>query len=177
MPGKRAVGSRGGQGGFLMMEVLLTFVVIGIAMTALNAALIMMVKSNTAGEASVVSAHLSQRMLEEIRLRRWDERTPTPAKYTSNRSNIGRDGAESSADKSGYDDIDDFDGWSESPPRDPLNNPLTAFDDYATSVTVRYVNVTTLGSTGSRTDFKAVQACSWRKKRKSICLDTLITNR
>lgn len=160
-----------------MIEALLTLVVIAVAMTALNAALLMIIKSNSAGEASVVATHLSQRMLEEIRLRRWDENTPTPASYTSKRNVIGTDVGEIASDKRTFDDIDDFNGWTESPPTDPVMNPLTGFENYTTSVTVRYVDTATLGSTVSRTDFKRITVCTWRRNRKSICLDTIATNR
>jgi len=165
--------------GFLLLEALLTMIVIGVALVALNAALIMMVKSNAAGEASVVSTHLSQRMLEEVRLRRWDENTPAPSDYTKSRSAVGLDAGESASDKRTFDDIDDFQAWTEGPPLDPVMNVLSAFADYTTSVTVRYVDVTTLDpvSPGTKTDFKAISICSWRKQRKSICLDTIITNR
>ena len=165
--------------GFLLLEALLTMIVIAVALVALNAALIMMVKSNAAGEASVVSTQISQRMLEEIRLRRWDENTPIPSSYIKNPSAIGLDAGESASDKRTFDDIDDFQGWTESPPRDPVMNVLSAFDDYATSVTLRYVDGTTLDSVppGTKTDFKAITACSWRRQRKSICLDTIMTNR
>jgi MSHA pilin protein MshD len=160
-----------------MIEALLTLVVIAVAMTALNAALIMIIKSNSAGEASIVATHLSQRMLEEIRLRRWDERTPTPADYTRNRSVIGIDGgSESLSDKRTFDDIDDFNGWTESPPKDPAMTPMTDFAGYTSSVTVRYLSLTTLAPTTSRTDIKMVSVCTWRRSRKSICLDTIIAN-
>lgn len=163
--------------GFLLIEALLTLGVIAVSLTALSAALIMIIKSNSTGEGSVVAVQLSTRMLEEIRLRRWDENTPIPPDYTRNRSTIGRDGSESASDKKTYDDIDDFDGWTESPPKDPYMNSLTEFDDYTTSVTVGYLNVTTLAPTATKTDFKKVAVCTWRRKRKSICLDTILTNR
>lgn len=161
----------------MLLESLLTSVVIAVALTALSAALLMIIKSNSAGEASVVSAHLSQRMLEEIRLRRWDENTPTPAAFTSKRNAVGADPGETASDKRTFNDIDDFNGWAESPPKDPVMNPLAGFENYSTSVTVRYVDAGTLASTVSRTDFKRVTVCSWRAKRKSICLDTIATNR
>ncbi|MEK7232238.1 MAG: hypothetical protein AAB268_00360 [Elusimicrobiota bacterium] len=161
-----------------MIEALLTLGVIAVSLTALSAALIMIIKSNSTGEASVVAVQLSQRMLEEIRLRRWDENTPIPPDYTRNRSTIGRDGgAESASDKKTYNDIDDFNGWTESPPKDPYMNSLTAFSAYTTSVTVGYLNVTTLAPSATKTDFKKITVCTWRKNRKSICLDTILTNR
>lgn len=161
------------------MEALLTFVVVGVSMTALSAALIMIVKSNVNSEGSVVSTHLSMRMLEEIRMRRWDENTPMDAQYITKRSAIGLDGVESASDKRTFNDIDDFNAWTESPPKDPVMNSLPDFDDYTTSVTVRYVDNVDLSppSGATKTDYKAIRVCSWRKNMKSVCLDTIITNR
>lgn len=173
--------ARGASRGHILLEAVMTSFIIAGAMTALASALIMTVKSNVNSEASVVSVQLSLRLLEEIRLRRWDERTKSPPAPTYIRRNqsstIGRDGGESAADKRDYDDIDDFNGWTESPPKDPVMGNLAQFDDYTSSVTVSYLNITTLARIGTKTDFKGVTVCSWRKKRKSICLDTIITNR
>lgn len=170
---------RRSERGYMMVEALLTAAVIGIALTALVSVTAMTVKANLNSEAANVSAYLSQKLLEEIRLRKWDERTPTPPRLTRNRSAIGTDGGvESATDKTTYNDIDDFHGWTEAPPRDPMMRATTGFSLYSSSVSVSYVNTATLATeTNSRTDYKRVSVCSWLKNRKSICLITLITNR
>ena len=37
-------------------------------------------------------------------------------------------------------DVDDYDGWSASPPEDKNGNPLVGFDDWGRSVSVEWVN-------------------------------------
>lgn len=156
---------------------MLTTAIIAIALTTVVAVVRLLVRANTGSEATVVSAHLSLRLLDEVRLRRWDERTPTPSAYTRRRSAIGADAGEAAGDKREFDDVDDFDGWSEAPPLDPVMTPLEGMGAYASSVTVRYVDGANLSPTGSRTDLKQVSVCSWRKGRRPVCLDTLVSNR
>jgi len=164
--------------GYMLVEALLTSLVVSIALVALVSVTVMTVKANLNSEATNVSAYLSQKLLEEIRLRKWDERTPTPPLLIRNSSAIGLDGGgESATDKTTYNDVDDFNGWTEAPPRDPLMRGMAGFTEYSSSVSVRYVNIATLAPTGKRTDFKQISVCTWRKNRKSICLDTLFTNR
>lgn len=59
---------------------------------------------------SVTAALLAESLLAEI------ERTP----YIdpSNPATLGRDAGESATDKTTFDDVDDYDGWTESPPQD-----------------------------------------------------------
>lgn len=165
------------SGGFLLLETMLTVAVIAIALTALVAVVRLLTRANSGSEASSISTHLSLKLLEEIRLRRWDETTPTPPRYTRRRSAINTDGGESSTTKLDFDDIDDFDGWREAPPRDPVMGIIPDFDEYTSTVTVRYVNITTLAPGNNRTDLKMVSVCTWRRGRKSVCLNTLIGNR
>ena len=162
--------------GFIVIEASLTTFLIATAMVSLVTVFFVTLRSSTNSEYTALATNLSLRLMEEIRMRKWDERTPTPSNYTRRRSGIGVDGGETSADKTTFDDIDDFNGWKESPPRDPMMRVIPGFDAFSSSVAVRYVNTATLAPTGGTTDFKQVSVCTWTFKRKSVCLDTLITN-
>lgn len=164
--------------GFLLLEATLTTLVLAIGLTALFTMLRVLVKSSVNAEKRSIEAHLAQRLLDEVRLRRWDERTPLSIKYTRNRSAIGTDGSENGNNKITFDDIDDFDGWDElGGPLDPLMRPISGYDGYSSSVTVNYLNTTTLAVTGTRTDFKRIGVCVWRAGRPSTCLYTISSNR
>ncbi|MBI3565815.1 MAG: hypothetical protein HY079_11505 [Elusimicrobia bacterium] len=166
--------------GFLLLDAALTVFVVGICLTALIAMIRLELKAGVDGEAAVVSAHLSQRLLEEVRLRRWDRRTPlTPPTYTRRTSPVGVCCGADPADKTTFGDVGAFDGWRESPPQDPMGRPLPEFAAYSSSVTVRYVDPATLAPLGGsqRSDFKRVSVCTRRQGRAPVCLDTIFTNR
>lgn len=168
--------ARNAERGFLLIEASMTTYLIAASLTALITVFFLTLRANSRSESTAVATHLSLRLMEEIRLRKWDEQTPTPANYTRRRSAIGTDSGESAADKTTFDDIDDFNGWTEKVPLDPMMRTIQGFSSYSSSVTVRYVNTTTLAPTGGTTDFKLVSVCTWSRGRKSICLDTIITN-
>lgn len=164
------------RSGFIVIEASLTTFLIATAGVALVTVYFVTLRASTNSEYTTLASNLSLRLMEEVRMRKWDERSPVPSNYTRRRSSIGVDGGETSADKTTFDDIDDFNGWKESPPLDPMMRVIPGFSVFSTSVAVRYVSPTTLAPSGGTTDFKQISVCTWTAKRKSVCLDTLITN-
>ena len=163
--------------GFLLIEASLTTFLIATTMMALIIVFVVTMRANVQNESTAIATNLSLRMMEEIRLRRWDDQTPTPSDYTRRRSAIGTDAGETASDKTTFDDIDDFNGWLETKPLDPMMRPIAGFDQFSTSVTVKYVNMGTLAPlSNGTTDFKLVSVCTWSARRKSVCLDTIIGN-
>lgn len=163
--------------GFIVIEASLTTFLIATAMVALITVFFVTLRANERSEETVVASNLSLKLMEEIRLRRWDEKSPVPSGYVTNPSLIGLDTGETAGDKRTFDDIDDFNAWSEPKPLDPVMGALPDFAAYSSSVAVRYVDPSTLAPSGQRTDFKQVSVCTWRAGRRSICLDTILTNR
>ena len=163
--------------GFMMVEAALAVVILSVGLVALGPAFVMTIKASKGAEQIKVATQLSVELLEEIRLHRWDEGTPTPSAAISQGSaTLGIDSGESAADKTTFDDIDDFNGWTENPPKDPMMQSLANFSGYSRSVTVRYVD-STLAVSAVPTDYKQVTACTQPPKGVSVCLDTLLTNR
>jgi MSHA pilin protein MshD len=60
---------------------------------------------------------------------------------------LGYEAGESSADKSTFDDVDDYNGWNESPPRDPTGSTIAGLSGWSRSVQVVRVSPTSLGQT------------------------------
>lgn len=162
--------------GFILIEVSITYIVLSLALVALVPMFILSLRANKASERAAVALHLSQELLEEVRLHRWDEATPTPSAHIAVGSAIGLDAGENALDKRTFDDIDDFNGWTESPPQDPVMRPLTAFSTYSRSVAVRYVDAA-FQPAGSPTDLKQVTVCTAAPQMKPVCLDTIVSNR
>jgi MSHA pilin protein MshD len=69
------------------------------------------------------------------------------------------DGTEESARQS-FDDVDDYDGWTSSPPRDCTGSTLTVYGPFTRSATVVNVQGTALGaelaSQAGSTDYKRI---------------------
>lgn len=162
--------------GFILIEASISYVVLSLALVALVPMFILSLRANKASEKTAVAAHLAQELLEEVRLRRWDESTPAPAVHIAAGGSLGADAGENAADKRTFDDIDDFSGWSESPPADPVMRPLPDFSSYSRSVVVGYLDASFQAS-GSPTDLKQVTVCARAARMNPVCLDTILANR
>jgi MSHA pilin protein MshD len=162
--------------GFILIEASISYIVLSLALVALVPMFILSLRANKASEKVAVAVHLSQELLEEVRLHRWDQATPTPSVHIAAGSALGLDGGESGADKRTFNDIDDFNGWTESPPMDPVMRPLTSFSTYSRSVTISYLNAS-FQTSGTPTDLKKVAVCTSAPKLIPVCLDTILANR
>ena len=54
----------------------------------------------------------------------------------TNPSSLTRDAGESPTDKTTFDDADDYDGWSESPPQDPRGAAIPGLEAWSRTVSV-----------------------------------------
>ena len=166
------------RGGFILMEVSVAYVVLVVGLLALLPVFVIAIRASKGTEQLQVATYLSQELLEEIRLRKWDQNSATLPVYVSTRSVLGIDAGETASNKTTFNDIDDFNGWTESPPRDPLNNPLPAFSAYTRSVTVGYADSSLVVlSTPTTSDYKRVAVCTLTTKVSPVCLTTVFTNR
>ena len=162
--------------GFVLVEVSITFVVLSLALVALLPVFMLAIRAAKGTEHIEVASHLAAELMEEVRLRKWDSATPKPRRHVSKPGALGLETGEVASDKRTFDDIDDFAGWVESRPLDPLMRPLAAFPAYSRGVTVRYVDAD-LNPASGPTDYKQVTACAQAPKMKPLCLDTVLTNR
>jgi len=162
--------------GFILVEATITYVVLTLALVALLPVFIMSMRSAKGAEQIVAGTQLSTELMEEVCLRKWDQSTPVPAVHIPVPSALGVDTGETVSDKRTFNDIDDFDGWSENPPKDPVMNDMTDFKIYTRTVSVKYVD-SSLAVSVSTTDYKQVTVCTKTQKMKPICLNTLLTNR
>ena len=163
--------------GFLLVEVSITYVVLSLALVALVPLFILSIRANKKTEQLAVAGFLSQELLEEIRLRKWDQLTPSPSsRIASGSAVLGIDAGEIASDKTTFNDVDDFNGWSESPPTDPLMRPIPGFNAYTRTVTVAYVD-STLAASAAPTDYKQVTACAAAPAMVPACVSTVLVNR
>lgn len=162
--------------GFILVEVTIAYVLLVFALLALVPVFIIAIRAGANTEALQAATYLSNELLEEVRLRKWDERTAADGAHISAPSALGRDGVESAADKRTFDDIDDFNGWTEASAVDPVMRPLPAFKSYRRTVTVAYVT-SAMAVSGPTTDYKMITVCTRTAKIAPACLSSLVTNR
>ena len=165
------------RSGFILVEVTIAYVLLAVAIVALVPVFIVAIKAGTTTQQLQTATYLSVELMEEVRMRKWDERTDGGTfAHIAAPSTIGRDGAESATDKRQYDDIDDFNGWTEGVPYDPVMRVLTDFSEYRRTVAVVYVD-SSMAVSGLATDYKKITVCTRTAKISPACLTSMVTNR
>lgn len=163
------------RAGYALLEVAVANVMLTVALACLVPVFAMGLKSYKKTEKIQAAAMLASEMLEEVRLRKWDETTPATGVATGSYSTIGVDTGETAADKTTFDDVDDFNGWTENGVKDPLNRSVSGFTDIVRTVAVAYVD-STLAVVAGPTDYKKITACVQVPGRDNVCLYALVTN-
>jgi Tfp pilus assembly protein PilV len=135
--------------GFTLVEAMISMVVVAVllvaAMRATGASALAQYKT----AERVTARALASGLVNEIIVLRYEEPNGTPS--------FGRESGESGGNKQGWDDVDDFDGWSESPPqyRDGTNMPnCSGWQRTVSVVRVNPMDVTQLS--GSETGAKRI---------------------
>lgn len=129
-----------GQNGFTLAEIIMTIVVgsiiippiILLMLTALQAPAVMMgtIKCNS----------LASDLLEEIVSQKWDRNSTGSGPIADAlKTAPGSLGPESGEARSTFNDMDDYNGYTEKPPRDARGNIIAEFPDFTRSVQVFYV--------------------------------------
>ena len=163
--------------GFILVEVSIAYVILTLAMAALIPVFILSIRAAKSAEKIQVCTYLSSELLEEVRLRKWDGRVQDLIPHVDAPSpTLGVDAGETATNKATFDDVDDFNGWSETGARDPLGTAIAEFKDYTRTVAVTYVDAT-LTPTVATNDLKRITVCTLTGKVGPICLNTLVSNR
>lgn len=148
--------------GFTLVETIVTLTVVTIAVLGVTFAVGFGARAQAGAGSGARALELAQAYLEEIASRRFDEHTPVGgvppcgAGGTPCSDPAAFDDGEARAL---FDDVDDYDGLADAPPRDPLGAVRAGYDRFSVAVTVRYAEpgeVAALGLDGT-TDAKIVR--------------------
>ena len=125
--------------GFTLVETIVSMLVISVAALAMASALGVAFSHSSDSLLYAKSGHLAQAYIEEIQSRRYDENAapggkPSCAPATTPCSAIGSDGET----RIQFDDVDDYDGLDDLPPRNSLDQPLTDYPGFRVQVAVTY---------------------------------------
>lgn len=146
--------SRSNHQGFTLVELVMTIVILGFT----SIILIPFFNSITHSADPLIRQRaitLGQSIMDEILSKKWDEDTPTGgAPICSNESNASRpsisncsksagnislDLGESSPDRSNWDDVDDYNGYSESDTFTEQDSDTFTASGFSRSVAVTYI--------------------------------------
>lgn len=164
------------RGGFVLVEVTIAYVLLIVALVSLIPVFIVSIRAGAKTEQLQASTYLSNELMEEVRMRKWDERVTSAVLHVAAPSTIGLDTGETATDKRTFDDVDDFNGWAENGVYDPVMRELPAFKSYIRTVTVAYVDAN-MNASAAVTDYKTITVCTRTAKISPSCLSTLVTNR
>ncbi len=127
--------------GFTMVESVISLLIVGVMLAALL---------NTVGSARTsryladqrgMAANLADEMMNEIMAQSYEDPDQTT-------TSIGTEGGETAAaGRTGFDDVDDYDGWTRKPPIDRDGNAITGAEDLRRGVSVTYANKSNPGHT------------------------------
>jgi MSHA pilin protein MshD len=136
-------------GGFTLVELVVTMVVIGIAMLGIAFALSFAFARQSDALWQVRTVALAEAYAEEILARRFDEVTPVggvpPCSPSAMACGPAGDDGELRAE---FDDVDDYHELDEQPPLDADGNPRAGYDRYRVQVSVAYLDAGQLAAFG-----------------------------
>lgn len=134
---------------FSMVEVAISVVIVGVmtvaALDTVGAAKLGNQKTTSRKSGTL----LAQQLMAEILTQGYAEPVDAPV--------FGRESTEIDGDRTDYDDVDDYDVWSSSPPEYKDGTPIPDLDGWGRHVSVVWADATDLLSTsGSETNVKRI---------------------
>ena len=163
--------------GFLLLEAAVSNIILAVAIVSTVPIFILTLRANIACEEKLVATQLAIELMEEIRARKFDQNCPNirPGTTIQTISALGVDTGESSSDKTTFNDVDDFSGWTESPPREPDGDSIPQFTGYARTVTETYLDPNAYYSSSSQSR-KHITVCVSHNGVTRVCLGWLSAN-
>ena len=138
------------QRGVTLIDLIITIIILAIAVPPMVGVFITSTRNSTFGVTMARANHLASNLFEEIRSKRWDENTGAAS------ATLGLDTGETRAT---YDDVDDFHGLNETPPKDSQGVAMSGFTGFRQQVSVCYVASTDLNTclgSGLTSNYKKV---------------------
>ncbi|MBN3040165.1 MAG: hypothetical protein JW867_03480 [Candidatus Omnitrophica bacterium] len=143
-----------------LIEIIVSIAVIVISLLGAAALFTMSMRMTRESKIRFNSAILAKDLMEEISTKKWDELS-SPSIVLGPEFGESRAG---STELTYWDDIDDYNGLSNNPPQaidgtvmNGSNHPYPNYSNYRRSVTVRYVDDTTLQPAAFQTNYKRIR--------------------
>ena len=134
------------------------------------------IKSSEKSRETLKAAELAQELMEEVKLRRWDDSANRRGYPDANgNTTLGVESGEVATNKATFEDVDDFNGWTEARPQNPVGTVIPGLAGYARTVTVAYVD-SSFAVSASTTAYKKVTVCVAKASVTLACLYWVATN-
>jgi len=133
---------------FTLVEAVISTVLVGIMLVAAINTLGATAVSKRNIEHQALGYTLAADLMAEILSQAYEEPDDKPE--------FGRESSESSGDREDWDDVDDYDGWSATPPETKDEVELDGYDQWTRSVEVAFVKPTNLNELGASTGVKRI---------------------
>ena len=134
--------------GFTLVEAVISIVLVGVLLVAAINTLGATAVSKRNIEHQALGYTLAADLMAEILSQAYEEPVDTVI--------FGRESSESGGERTEWDDVDDYDGWSATPPETKDGEPLDGYDEWTRSVEVAFVNPTMLNEIGTNTGMKRI---------------------
>lgn len=163
--------------GFTLAEVLVAAVVLVVALVPLIMVLGEGAKRTKDPQKITVAGMLAQDLMEEIIAKRFDENPSAPVSPANLRPEAGetRSGTPPNLN---YDDVDDYNNYSEAPPREVTGTVMNEYLGFTRTVAVDYVQETNFDLVSSViTRFKRVRiTISWEGGAQNFEIEAIKGN-
>ena len=147
--------------GFTIVELIMTILILSIATAGVVGSLSYGLRYSADAMPRAKTVALAQAYFDEIMAKRYDETTPLGGLPACSVATIPCTDAAAFDDgevRSSYDDVDDFHGLDERPPRNADGMAMTDYDEFRVQIAVRYPDATETAALGigASTDAKLV---------------------
>jgi prepilin-type N-terminal cleavage/methylation domain-containing protein len=133
---------------FTLVESVVAIAIVGIMISAALAAIGASAGAQKVGIKKRQAVQLGNDLLAEIEQYPYEDPDANPT--------FGVDAGETSGSRPTYDDVDDYNGYSESPPEDSSGSAYSAYSGWTRQVSVQYVNGTDLGVSATDLGLKKI---------------------
>ena len=134
--------------GFTLVEAVISIVLVGVLLVAAINTLGATAVSTRNIEHQALGYTLAADLMAEILSQAYEEPVDNVA--------FGRESGESGGSRVDWDDVDDYDGWSATPPETKDEEPLDGYDQWTRSIEVASVNPTSLNDRVGNTGVKRI---------------------
>ena len=137
------------SGGLSLIEAVISMVIVATLMVMALSTLGTLARARQVQSAQCRAPALARRLMSEIFQTCYEEPDATPV--------FGPESPEAGYSRADYDDVDDYNGWSASPPRMKDGTVVENLTGWTRSVTVQYVDPDSIGTpTGSDYGLKRI---------------------
>jgi len=162
--------------GFTLVEILISVVILAMAIVPFIGVFTSGIKGGGVAQKIVIGNNLVQDLMEEIRSKKFDEDPGSP----TSPGQLGPEQQESrdNTPPNNFDDVDDYNGYSDSPPEEVDGTVMAEYSEYSRSAIVEYVTEDDFNIIASEiTDFKRITVTlTWDGGEQSIIFVTVVGN-